>query len=79
MFRTGMTRGAYVRRPLCCSLTPGDRAIHSKWVRFVAAFYGCAALLFSLMAMMPADRSPFQPGGSAEIADLQLDAAVPLR
>jgi hypothetical protein len=55
-----------MRRTLGYKLTPEDRATRSKWVRFVAAFYGCAALLLMLMAItLP---GPSQSRGSAVLA-----------
>jgi hypothetical protein len=58
-----------MRCTLYYNLTPEDRAAHSKWVRVVAAFYGCAALLLLLAAITLPGPSSVQPRGSAVVAD----------
>ena len=57
------------RTTLSYNLRPEDRVTHSKWVRVIAAFYGCAALLLLLVAIALPGPSPVQPRGSAAVAD----------
>jgi len=60
---------APMHRTLRYILTPEDRATRTKWMRLVAAFYGCAALLLLLAAIALPSASPVQPRGSAVLAD----------
>jgi hypothetical protein len=50
-------------------VTPEDRATRAKWMRVVAAFYGCAAVLLLLAAITLPNASPVQPRGSAVLTD----------
>jgi hypothetical protein len=58
-------------------LTPEDRATHAKWMRVVAMFYGCAALLVLLAAIILPSASPVQPRGSAVLADPPAGRGLP--
>jgi hypothetical protein len=68
-----------MHRTLRCILTPEDRATHAKWMRLVAAFYGCAALLLLWAALAFPSTSPVQPRGSALVADHRTDPGFPKR
>jgi hypothetical protein len=50
-------------------LTPEDRATRARWMRVVATFYGCAAVLLLLAAITLPNASPVQPRGSAVLTD----------
>jgi hypothetical protein len=54
-----------MHRILRSNLTPEDWATYSKWVRVVAAYYGCVALLLLLAAITLA--GPSQPSGPAAL------------
>jgi hypothetical protein len=66
--------GAPLNRTLFRILTPQDKATYAKWMRLVAALYGCAALVLLWAAMALPSESPDRPRGSAELADHQTQA-----
>jgi hypothetical protein len=50
-------------------VTPEDRATRAKWMRVVATFYGCAAVLLLLVAITLPKASPVQQRGSPVLTD----------